>query len=327
VSRLPLCSVSIDLDPIPCYYRIHALGAPPAAVADLVLRRCLPRFAALFAARGIRATFFVVGEELDPEIAGEPRARAARDTLGRLAAAGHELGNHSHRHRYDLARLPRAVIADEIARAHELIGAAQGAPPVGFRAPGYDISPAILDELVRLGYRYDSSVFPAPGYYAAKAAVMGAMALFGRTSGAVLTDPRALLAPPEPYRPDPRAPWRRGGAPLIELPIAVTPWARTPAIGTTMLLAPRWLRSRWIRAMSRRRLFDFELHGIDLADAAADDIPAALVDRQPDLRVPLARKQAALEQILDEVAAGYEIVRLRDAASALAGDADGAAAA
>ena len=47
----------------------------------------------------------------------------------------------------------------------------------GFRAPGYDVSPAMLDTLARLGYRYDSSIFPAPGYYAAKAAVMAALAI------------------------------------------------------------------------------------------------------------------------------------------------------
>ena len=69
--------------------------------------------------------------------------------------------------------------------------------------------------------------------------------------------------------------------------------------------------------MRRRPFFNFELHGIDLADAVADGIPGALVDRQPDLRAPLARKQAALEQILDEVAARFEVVPLREAAARL----------
>lgn len=305
----PQCSVSIDLDPIECYYRIHALGAAPAEIGDAILRRCVPRFLELFAARGIRATFFVVGAELDG-----PAGRAARSVLREVVAAGHELGNHSYSHYYDLARRDRGTVSDEIERAHERISEVAGRPVIGFRAPGYDLSPAMVDEIMRLGYQYDSSVFPAPGYYAAKAAVMAGMAVVGRRSGAVMTNPRALAAPAEPYRPAPEAPWRRGQATVVELPVAVTPWLRVPAIGTSLLLAPPRVRDALVRAMRGRRFFNFELHGIDLADADADGIPGALVARQPDLRAPLPRKRRALEAVLDAVARDYEIVPLRDVA-------------
>jgi hypothetical protein len=205
-------------------------------------------------------------------------------------------------------------VADELARAHELLGELAG-PPCGFRAPGYDLSGDMLEELMRLDYHYDSSLFPAPGYYAAKALVMAAMAALGRPSGAVLTSPLALLAPADPYRPSPRAPWRRGQATLIELPIAVTPRSRLPIIGTSLLLVPAPLRRRWIRAMSRRRHFCFELHGIDLADADDDGIPGELVARRPELRVPLSRRIAALSAALDQIAVDFAISRLRDVAA------------
>ena len=307
----PLASVSIDLDPIPCYYRIHALGEPPAALRDTIARSAVPRFAELFAARDLRATFFVVGEDLDLPGGASP------SLLAELAAAGHELGNHSYHHLYDLARKPAEVIAHEIERAHDRIGEVAGVGPLGFRAPGYDLSAAMLDELVRLGYRYDSSVFPAPGYYAAKAAVMAALRLAGRPSGAVLTEPRALAAPIHPYRPREGAPWRRGDAPLVELPVAVTGLARVPAIGTSLLLAPAPVRRHLMRAMRGRPHFNFELHGIDLCDADADGLPPALVARQPDLRVPLARKRRILEEILDELLAHFEVRTLRDASGRL----------
>jgi hypothetical protein len=309
-----VCSLSVDLDPLGCYYRIHALGDAPRDLRDVILRRCLPRFAELFARRRIRATLFVVGQDLDVATGGGA-ARAARAQLGELARAGHELGNHSYGHLYELARTPRATVAAEIERAHQLIGEVAGAPPVGFRAPGYDVSPVMIDELMRLGYRYDSSIFPAPGYYAAKAVVMGALALAGRKSGAVLTNPRALLAPADPYRPDPGAPWRRGQAPLVELPIAVTPWGRTPAIGTSLLLAPHALRAHWLEAMRGRPFFNFELHGIDLCDADQDGIPGELVARQPDLRAPLARKLRALEATLDRLALDYDVATLAEVAA------------
>lgn len=309
-----LCSISIDVDPIPCYYRIHALGPPPDELRDLIMRRCVPRFAELFSRRGIAATFFVVGQDLDASAVGAS-ARAARHLIASLVETGHEIGNHSYSHPYDLARLSPEVVAGEITRAHEILGAATGTPVRGFRAPGYDVSGAMIETLLRLGYTYDSSIFPAPGYYAAKATVMGLMSLAGRPTGAVLTNPRALLAPPEPYRPAVTAPWRRGQAALVELPIAVTPGLRVPAIGTSLLLAPPWLRSRWLEAMKRRRFFNLELHGIDLADAELDGIPGELVRRQPDLRAPLARKLRALEATIDRLAADYDFVPLREAAA------------
>ncbi len=306
-----VCSVSVDLDPLACYYGIHGLGAPAAALRDVVLRRGLPRFAELFARRGLRATLFVVGADLAAGGAG-------RAMLRELAEAGHELANHSTTHPYDMARLGRDRVDEEVGRAHDLIAEAAGAAPVGFRAPGYDLSPTMMDALLARGYRYDSSLFPAPLYWGAKAAVMAAMALAGRTSGAVVTNPLALLAPVEPYRPSASAPWRRGQAALVELPVSVTPWLHLPAFGSGplgLLTAPTPVRARLLESMRSRRFFNFELHGLDLLDADDDGIPAELVARQPDLRAPLLQKKRALEATLDRLALDFEFAPLRDYAN------------
>jgi peptidoglycan/xylan/chitin deacetylase (PgdA/CDA1 family) len=309
----PKLAVSVDLDGLECYYRIHGLGEPPAPPArHVVLQSCLPRFLELFARHGIKATFFVVGADLAEDAAGRALlAEAARD--------GHELANHTHTHPYDFTRLPRDVMAAEIDRAHAAIGDVGGRAPVGFRAPGYAINGQVLDLLVQRGYAYDSSVFPSPPYYLAKAAVMGAMRLFGRRSASVLDDRRAPFAPREPYRASPAAPYARtaGGQGLIEIPIAVTPLARLHVIGTSLILAPDWLRRRMTAASLERPLFNLELHGIDLADAVADAIPAALVGRQPDLRRTLAHKRRVLEELFSDArAAGFESAPLADAAVA-----------
>ncbi len=312
------CAVSIDLDGIGCYYRIHALGPHPAELEHIILERALPRAAKLFADSGIPVTWFVIGRDVDPEVGDDRTRRAANAArLGELAARGDELANHSYSHPYDLARLPAAEVDAEITNADRVLRALAGRGIRGFRAPGYDVSPAMLDALARLGYHYDSSIFPAPGYYAAKAAVMAVLAATGRPSGAVVTNPRALAAPADPYRPSMTAPWRRGQAPLVELPIAVTPWARLPAIGTTLLVLPRPLRAHIVAAMARREFFNFELHGIDFADANLDGIPGELVARQPDLRVPIADKLARLEALLEEVARSRTFATL----SAIASDA------
>jgi len=310
----PLCSVSIDVDPLPCYYRIHGLGPAPDELRHTVMRRCVPRFSEVLARRGIRATFFIVAEDVDVDAVGAPAARAIRALLAELCRDGHEIASHSHTHPYEMARLTAAEVAAEMSRAHELLSEIAGRPVRGFRAPGYDLSRVMMEQLVELEYLYDSSLFPAPGYYAVKAAVMGVLAVAGRPSGAVLTDPRALLAPANPYRPSASAPWRRGDAPIVELPVAVTRGLRLPVIGTNLLLAPAPLRQRLLESMRRRPFFNLEMHGIDLADAGADGVPGKLVARQADLRITVESKLAVFEAILDEVCRHYDVVTLAEAA-------------
>ena len=310
-------AVSIDLDGLACYYRIHGLGTAPAELEHVILERALPRAAALFAQRNIKVTYFVIGRDADGD-AALPNHAARVANAGRLrtlAEQGHELGNHSYSHPYELARMSPASIDGEIAACDRVLRAITGSSVRGFRAPGYDVCAPIMDTLARLGYRYDSSIFPAPGYYAAKAAVMTALGALGRPSGAVLTNPRALAAPPDPYRPSMTAPWKRGQAPVVELPIAVTPVMRLPAIGTSLLLAPPWARAKLIDWMVRRQFFNLELHGIDFADADKDGIPGELVDRQPDLKVSIDDKLERLDAILDVMANRWQFVTLADVAA------------
>ena len=256
--QAPICSVSVDLDPLRCYYEIHGLGTPPPELRDVVLRRGLRRFIDLFARRQMAATFFVVGEDLD--VASPSGTPAGRALLREAAAAGHELANHSHTHPYRLVRFGPGEVTAEIDRAGTLLAEVAGTAPVGFRSPGYNLSPTVIAELVARGYRYDSSILPAPLYYAAKAAVMGSMRLTGRTSRSTLGDPRFLFAPTTPYRPDARAPWRRGNAPIVELPITVTPGLRLWIIGTSLLIAPLMLRDHLVATAAKARFFNLEMH-------------------------------------------------------------------
>jgi len=93
-----------------------------------------PEFAAVLAARNVRATFFLLGSMVirAPSLAAE------------LAAAGHEIGVHGFDHRYLTARGPRATRSDLI-RAAELIANVTGTRPRLFRPPyGVLTGPALL---------------------------------------------------------------------------------------------------------------------------------------------------------------------------------------
>jgi len=305
----PLVSVSVDLDAVECYHRIHALGGAPAGAQRFaILRRALPRLGELFAKHGISATLFVVGKDVGDDDEG---ARVVAE----LAKAGHEIASHSYSHPYDLVRLGREAIAAEIDRASAAIQQVAGRPPVGFRAPGYEISAELIELLCERGYRYDSSTFPAIPYYLAKAAVMAAIRVTGRKSGSILGSSKVLRAPCTPYHPAAGAPYRRGDLPIVELPVTVTPVLRLHVIGTTLVLAPEWLRRRLVASALSTTHFNLELHGIDLADAESDGISPSLVRRQPDLRVPLERKLAALDGSLTQAReAGAKFVTLAEAA-------------
>jgi peptidoglycan-N-acetylglucosamine deacetylase len=104
--RLPLDdAVAITFDDGP-----HREGTP--AVLDVLARA------------HARATFFLVGEQVERE------PGLARE----LVAAGHEVALHGQRHRNQLRLTPRAI-ADDLQRGAAAIADATGEPPVLYRPP------------------------------------------------------------------------------------------------------------------------------------------------------------------------------------------------
>lgn len=313
----PLLSVSVDLDEISSYYEIHGLDSGEAAGSRLIWTTAVPRLLSLFERLELRATFFVIGLSLDPDL-GQPAVKE-------ISEAGHEVANHSFNHFYDLLRRGPAQRRDEVTRAAEAIEAATGTRPRGFRAPGYNTDDDMIALLAELGYLYDSSVFPCPAYYMAKAATLMAIRARGRQSRSVLGPKEVLLAPAEPYRAGDSF-WRRprigllrrrAKQGLVELPVATLPGVRTPFIGTSLTLAGPKAATVMAHAAASRRFIGLELHGIDLLDADDEGLEA-LVDHQPDLRVPLARKTAAIEAAVTTLRRrGAETVTSQDAAKKL----------
>jgi len=266
-------SVSVDLDGLGCYAAIHGLslrldGPAQRAVPEVAVQR----FCELFEALGVRATFFVIGRD-----AGIAPAR-----LRAAAGAGHEIASHSYAHDYALSRRTREEIAQDLALAERAIEDACGSRPRGFRAPGYTLSPELLDAVRERAYAYDSSLLPSPPYYAAKAAALAVYALRGRRSQSILGGLRQLFAPRGPHR-------RRG---VRELPVATLPGLRAPVIGTTVLPFP-WLARR---AFAGGHL-NLELHGIDALDAT--DVPQEIAAAQPGLRMRAAEKLRRLRRVLE----------------------------
>jgi undecaprenyl phosphate-alpha-L-ara4FN deformylase len=157
------------------------------------LARGVPAIADLLAARGVRASFFVVcgpdrmgrrlGRLLDPRFVAKLvrtralavygwrtllsgtllRARAVAtafpETLRALVAAGHEVGVHGWDHarwQDHLPRLGAREVADHVERATRVMREVLGAAPAGFAAPGWRCTAASLEAVDGAGFAYRS---------------------------------------------------------------------------------------------------------------------------------------------------------------------------
>lgn len=121
--------------------------------------------------RGLKATFFCLGwvAEKHPEVIKEINAR------------GHQIGCHSYQHELSSRFSPEEFVEDTV-KAKELIEDIVGEEIDCFRAPGFSITVNntwAIDKLVEMGFKYDSSVFPAHHDY-------GGMPHYGKSEPAIL---------------------------------------------------------------------------------------------------------------------------------------------
>ncbi len=92
--------------------------------------------------RGLRATFFLVGEQV----------LANRSLAAEIAAEGHQIALHCHRHR-NLLRLAPWQVRDDLLRAHAIITEATGAEIRLYRPPYGVLNGAALLLARRRGWR------------------------------------------------------------------------------------------------------------------------------------------------------------------------------
>lgn len=105
----------------------------------------------LLAERGVHGTFFILGWV----------AERSPGLVRTIAAAGHEVACHGYSHEL-IYRQSREEFRQETARAKGLLEDAIGRPVHGYRAASFSIVRQTLwalDELIDLGFRYDSSIF------------------------------------------------------------------------------------------------------------------------------------------------------------------------
>ncbi len=138
--------------------RSHWLGPnlrrlPPAAGACIAVTiddgpdpAVTPAVLDLLAQRGVRATFFCIGERV------RKHAALAREMVRR----GHQIENHSHHHAHHFSLSGPTALRRELSDAQRAIADVTGRLPVLFRAPAGLRNPLLEPVLARLGLHLTS---------------------------------------------------------------------------------------------------------------------------------------------------------------------------
>ena len=310
-----LAAVSLDVDGVRHYHAIHGLPGAADVACDPPVERGVRRFLDLCETLDIKATLFVVSQDLDPSPSGDE----LRALLARAARDGHEIASHSHTHAYDLSRKAPAAIEADLLRSVDALTAVTGKRPMGFRAPGYNLTEELLDAVEKAGFSYDSSVMPSPWYWGARALAIGAHRFMGTPSSSLVGRARAFATPRAPYRPrqgclHKSARARIEGRALIEVPIA-TMGLGVPWLGTTLALQPLPLAAiATALALSSSAPCVLELHAIDLCDAD-DGFHPALVRLQRELIVQQKTKMLRLQSTLRMMSQARDMVTVEEIAT------------
>jgi len=204
--------------------------------------------------KGVKATFFVVGEIVQRH----PRL------VQTIAAEGHELGCHGMGHR-PLWEMTPDEFRSELEQFAALIASVvPGAKVAGFRAPTFSLDNRTrwaLTVLASLGYHYDSSIFPmrTPVY-----GVSGAPLYPYRPSPDNVAEPVIASAPRGLDRAAPgRSQDENGRGNLLEFPMTVWSWAgvRVPISGGFYLrVLPLKFVQFALRQVNRQRPFVLYVH-------------------------------------------------------------------
>ncbi len=295
----PIASLSLDADNQWSYMKIH--GDDGWESFPSYLDVLVPRALEVLSRHQLRITFFVVGQ--DAALAEN------RDALGALAAAGHEIGNHSFRHEPWLHRYSEAQLDEELERAEDAIESATGVRTDGFRGPGYSLSETTLRVLVRRGYAYDASTLPtyigplARAYYFRTAQLTAAQRAERELLYGTWSDGRRAV---RPYR------WAVDDRTLLELPVTTLPGFKVPIHVSYLLMLSAY------SPIAARAYFDTALricratgvgpsilmHPLDLI--SGDDVKA--LEFFPGMQIALNEKLARVSSYLELFRRHFDVV-------------------
>lgn len=299
----PIASLSLDLDNKWSYMKTH--GDAGWESFPTYLDAVVPRSLEFLSERNLNITYFIVGQDA---------ARSENfDAIKQISDARHEIGNHSFNHEPWLHLYSKQQLDEEFERTENALENVTGQKTVGFRGPGYSLSPTVLEVLAERNYEYDCSTLPtyiaplARAYYFFKSPEMSdeerekRKKLFGK-----FADGFQSL---KPYR------WQIGEKSLVEIPVTTLPVFKTPIHASYVIYLSTFsktlARTYWKTALEMCRQSGTQLslllHPLDFLSGS--DAPE--LKFFPAMNLPVEKKLEFLGEILDSFAAKFEVVNMR----------------
>lgn len=292
-------AISVDVDSMSAHLSGYGIADPPDD--DAAYRIAIPRALQLFESLGVRATFFLIARE----------AADQEDRVREIAAAGHEVASHSMTHRLPFDPTDESISGQEIEGSRALLESVSGLPVLGFRAPSWGVSRALLYALAKAGYRYDASSFPSWMLYLARLSVAR------RGEGGARTPLRAPVRQMFLERATPHVVENDAGS-LVEIPVSTVPVLRVPLYHTLGFLLPgSAFRTLIAMVRQRRGPLTYAFHAVDFLDLYADGLDKRL-ERHPGMSLPLADKMTLSLEALVRLGRGREFHSLAALANVIA---------
>lgn len=304
---MKIASLSLDLDNQWSYMKTHGDAGWESFPSYLDV--AVPRILSFLKERDLRITFFIIGQDAALE--------KNREAIRSIADAGHEIANHSYNHEPWLHLYSRDQLVEEFEKTEAALESLCGTRPVGFRGPGFSLSPTVIDVLGVRGYEYDCSTLPtyfapiARAVYFLRSPAMNAeereklKKLFGKFSDGFQTlKPHFVEA---------------AGRNLVEIPVTTFPLIKTPIHATYLhylsAFSAPLAKAYWRAALAACSLTGVQssmlLHPLDFL--SGDDIPE--LKFFPGMNVPTDRKLELMDSVIGSFAAKFEIVDLREHAN------------
>lgn len=195
-------------------------------IVDYSIVKGVPILLELFKEFNVHSTFFVTGDALEKSLS----------VLREVLEQGHEIGCHGYKQ--NTSSRQHASIEEDTGRIIRLLKVT----PEGFRVHHFEINAQILKTLIKLGYKYDSSIISPSN---------------------ILSRCHFRNTPKMPYYPDLNNIYSEGDSPILEIPVSALPVVNLPLALSYMKLCGLRLYKTFL-SLTNQSLLTLYLHPYDL---------------------------------------------------------------
>jgi peptidoglycan-N-acetylglucosamine deacetylase len=307
-------AVSCDVDTLESIYKGRGLTRP-GGYSGAEFRVGIENFCRFLESFKVKATLFMVGNDfLTPENCSH---------IQETVRLGHEIANHSMTHPHNFRFLSLEDKECEIKNMDKACIDLTGSKPVGFRAPGWNISDDTEAVLVKNGYIYDSSVHPSIMTPALKLLNWKSSVGRPRQDRTTLGQISYMFSPSVPYRCGPGCLGRSGYGNLVEMPVSVVPYLRLPFWATIHLAAGFGFFEKCLKVFKWAGMpIHYQFHLSDFVEyndpEFSGQMPAGQNVYVPQaLKVSLQDKLKLFTRIMETMVKDYDFITLVEWAEAV----------